>query len=74
MNGFYLGLIIAAVVLALFMSYATYDTDLIQSSYRLAMQQNENKFNPDVEWIGPKEQTIFDASILEDIETAALLA
>ena len=74
MNIFYLSLVIGSIVLALFMSYATYDANLIKSSYLIALQQNENKFNPDVEWIGNKVTTIFDSSIAEDIESAFLLA
>ena len=74
MKGFYLALIIGAIVLALYTSFAMYDTNLTNTSYSLAIQQNENKFNPDVEWIGPKEKTIFDDSMLADIESAALLA
>lgn len=72
MDFFYIGLIIGAILLALFMSYATYDYNLITSSYHIAMQQNEDNYNTDVEWIGPKQTTIFDDTVLSEIESAAL--
>jgi nitrogen fixation protein FixH len=75
MNLFYIGLIIAAVLLFLFMTYSTYDANVVESSYRIAMEQNEDNYNSAVEWIGPKETTIFDDSILaEGVESAALIA
>jgi hypothetical protein len=74
MNFFYLSLIIGGLLLVFFMSYATYDSSMIESSYRLAIQQNEDKFNPDVEWIGNKVTTIFDDSIAyETIAETGLL-
>ena len=74
MDLMFLVLLIAAIVLALFMLYATYDDNLIKSSYAIAIQQNEENYNPDVEWIGPKESTIFDDTVLPEALESALLS
>jgi len=60
---FYLSLVISAILLGSFMIFATYDYNRITSSYYISLQQNEDKFNSDVEWIGNKATTIFDHSI-----------
>ena len=62
MNSFYFGLIIGAIVIVLFWSYATYNMNVIKYDLWLATTQNENKFNPDLQWIGNKAATIFDDS------------
>jgi hypothetical protein len=74
MNIFYLLLIISFLLLASFMIFATYDYSIIESSYHISIQQNEHKFNPNVEWIGNKVTTIFDDSILSDLVETSLLS
>jgi len=73
MNSFYLGLIIGAILIVLYWSYTTYYFNVMKYDLWLAISQNEEKFNPDVQWIGKKASTIFDDSMMIDIESAALL-